>query len=602
MVELVGAAAILFIILAGIMGAVEYAGANTRMASMRQAAIDVAQAQIEYDRNLPWSSLGLKYSNGMVGNPAGSVWATQTVTSAGKTYTVSTRIAWNVDTSSASSSGYRESTKQLTVTVAWISPVPGSVTIETAVFGQGTTVANAGDVHMTAVDVENPSTTLAGIGIILGPYSGTTQYGTTGSDGNVLMANVPMGKIKSLAPQTPPNPTWLVDVSGIGLPTVASGWNDWGFVYCQKPASATFHVKSSSIANIAGAKIVLTDTGTHAATYTGYTDSNGLVTFGAGDNCNGLPGLWKSNYYSAVASMGTLTSSALAFSISAGGQAYSGELTIPDPPSIKVSMKTSSTGVPITGRTWTVTLKNPSGVSLGTYTTSADSYTYPISVAGNYTAVVTGVSGFLDNPGFTFTATASGANQACVVPMSPLFMVGVRAGGSLVSVPATVTMTKTSGGSSVASVAIAGQAGFVIPSDGTYNVSAVVNGVTYTGTQTTLVAASPPAATYYIDLNLGKLSVAASALTGSRWVGVYDASKALVASILLTTASPTYLFTLQGGGNYVVTICGNTYTPPATQPVTTANKYRDYPTTSPYYLVVPTDGTTYTLSGMQAPN
>jgi len=133
-------------------------------------------------------------------------------------------------------------------------------------------------------------------------------------------------------------------------------------------------------------------------------------------------------------------------------------------------------------------------------------------------------------------------------------------------------------------------------------VSAVVNGVTYTGPATTLVAASPPADTYYIDINLGNLSVAASNLTGSRWVGVYDTSKALVASYLLTTASPSYVFTLQGGGNYVVTICGNTYTPPATQPVTTTSRYRDYPTTSPYYLVVPTDGTTYFLTGMRAPS
>ena len=75
-----------------------------------------------------------------------------------------------------------------------------------------------------------------------------------------------------------------------------------------------------------------------------------------------------------------------------------------------------------------------------------------------------------------------------------------------------------------------------------------------------------------------------------------------MASYLFTVASPTYLFTLPGGGNYVVTICGNTYTPPASQPPTTANKYRDYPTTSPYYLVVPTDGSTYSLTGAQAPN
>jgi len=75
-----------------------------------------------------------------------------------------------------------------------------------------------------------------------------------------------------------------------------------------------------------------------------------------------------------------------------------------------------------------------------------------------------------------------------------------------------------------------------------------------------------------------------------------------VASSLFATGSPTFVFSLQGGGNYVVTVCGNTFTPPAAQPVTTANKYRDYPTASPYYLVVPTDASTYFLTGVQAPN
>jgi Tfp pilus assembly protein PilV len=613
-VEFVAAAVILFVVLMGVLGAVQYAGAANQMSSMRQGAIDVATEQIEFDRNIPYSSLGVYYSNGYVGNPSGTIPATTTVTTDRGTYAVATTITWQVLSNNAAY-------KELSVKVSWMAPTSGSMSVETAVYGNGSTT-NLANVELKAVDSDNPAQAVAGAMITLGPSSGTNMVGVSQSDGTVFFANVPTGKCSF--PVTY-DPNYLIDTSGLGTPTLAVGFQNLGFFYVQKPCTATFHVHSTSVTNYPNATVTLKDLD-HSLTFTGKTDSNGNVTFSKAAGTTGqYAGLWKSGSsgYQVYATAGAATSPTQTFKLTVGGQNFSGiDLALPDPPSITISKKVSSTGAALNGVNWNCTVKDPSGTTIGTFSTNGsggpDSYTVMVTTAGNYTVGVTGVTGFLDTPSYTFSATTSGVNQPCVVPMQPLFLVNVFC-GSTPCKSAQVTMTNATSGAAVNSTAgvspgitdANGNVGYIIPATANYNLSAVVNGVTYSGGQTSLNAASPPLTPYPISITPGHLLVGVSPGTGSwsRPVAIYDSSSALVATATVTVAAPSVNFTLPGG-MYTITL-GGTLSPswsswPTTLPSNTASKYKNYALTSPG---VPTNGGTYTdptgypsVTGLSAAN
>jgi hypothetical protein len=599
--ELVAAAAILFSVLVGVLGAVEYAGASTRMASMREGAIDVATDQIESDRNIPYYQLGVKYDDGSVSMQGANVPAVQTVTTDRGTYTVSTEVWWPETT--------KTTYKNVRVTVAWTEPTAGRISVETAVFGD-TDIGNVGDVQIHMVDVENPTVKVSGARIILHPHSGSDMTALGNTDGVAFFGQTPIGTATFPDPGTV-NPTWLVDVSGLGSPSISAGFQDLGYVYCQKPCTAKIHVRSTNVPSVWNATVTLKDTDRNI-TYTAKTDANGDAYFSAVANTvNGTAGLWLSGGggYTATATKDSASSAPGTFSLTAGGQDFNTlTLTITDPPSITVSKKVSTTGNPLNGVTWTVTLKNPSGVSLGTHTTTADSVTFQTTVAGDYTAIVTGVSGFADNPGFTFRANATDQNQACVVPMQPVFEVGVRLGG--VGLPdARVTVTNTSTHVSIPSVSGAnpgttgsdGRVKFPVPAAGTYSVSAVYNGVTYPGPDVSLTGGSS-FPTYFIDITEGAISVGVVPGGGwwSRYVAIYDSNDDFVAYDTATRSDPTVTFTVPPG-MYTVVVCGTraSLPLPSTRPNDRSRTYKNYYMTPPG---VPTDGSTYSFTDLYAPN
>jgi hypothetical protein len=592
--ELVAASAILFVILVGVLGAVEYAGASTRMAAMRQTAINVATAQIEKNRNVPWDEVGVTYSSGLTGNPPGIIPAHTTLATSLGTVDVDTEIWWARDEVVAGE--FRAAYKKMRVTVSWTTPVAGSLAVETAVFGLGDS-GNLGDVQIKAVEADHPTKAVPGITIDIDPVAGSdgaTSRSKTDADGIAYFSGIKPVNVSVLCTST----AWLVDTAGIPNPTmINSGYQNLGMVYCQKACTAVIHVRSDSVANLAGALVTLTDKD-RSLTYQAYSDANGNAQFN---------GLWMSKGvgYEAVATFGSMVSPAGTFSLSSSGQVYSGlTLTVTDPPSITVYKVVASTTTTITGRQWTLQLKNPSGVTVLTTTTAADSVTQQIFTGGTYTAVVTGVSGFLNNntPGFAFTANASGSNQSCAVPMTPYFLVRVRGGG--VGLPrAAVTVTKVGGGPAIKTITGAnppgitdtnGEIGFSIVTDGDYNVAAVLNGITYNGPQTHVVAASPPTTPYDINVTLGHLIVRVKSKTGSwtRNVGVYDTSNKLVATAYATRADSDVDFYVPGGV-YTVVICGSltTYLPPDL-PTGSTGYYGLHPLTAPG---VPTDGGTLTV-------
>jgi hypothetical protein len=592
--ELVAASAILFVILVGVLGAVEYAGAATRMAAVRQTAINVATAQIEKNRNIPWDDLGVTYSSGLTGNPPGVIPASTTVTTAQGVLNVDTEIWWARDEVTAGE--YRAAYKRMRVTVSWTYPTAGRLAVETAVFGQGET-GNLGDVQVKAVEADNPTKVVPGVTIDIDPVAasdGATSRAKTDADGIAYFSGIKTVNVSVLGTST----AWLIDTAGIPNPTkINAGYQNLGIVYCQKACTAVIHVRSDSVANLQGALVTLTDKD-RSLTYQAYSDADGNALF---------EGLWmsKGTGYEAVATFESKVSPVGTFSLTSSGQVYSGlTLTVADPPSITIHKVVAGTDTTITGRPWTVKLKNPSGVTVLSVTTTNDSVTQQIFVGGTYTAVVTDVSGFLDNnsPGFAFAASASGANQPCAVPMTPYFLVRVRGGG--VGLPrAAVTVTKVGGGPVIKTITGAnppgitdadGEIGFSIVTDGDYDVAAVLNGITYSGPQTHIVAVSPPTTPYDINVTLGHLIVRVKSKTGSwtRNVGLYDTSNKLVTTAYATRADPNVDFDVPGGV-YTVVICGSytSYLPP------------DLPTASTgYYGLhvlgapgVPTDGGTLTV-------
>lgn len=601
--ELVAAAAILFTVLMGVLGAVEYAGASTRMASMREGAIDVANDQVENDRNIPFYNLGVVYANGSVGMQGAQVPAVQTVSTDRGTYTVTTQVWWPETTKSTY--------KNVRVTVSWTQPTVGSIAVESAVFGYSS-VGNVGDVLLHAVDKENPTVPVSGASITLDPASGSNMTVISDAQGAVFFGQTPIGSATFPDPGTS-NSQWLVDVSGLGSPTIHTGAQNLGYVYCQRPCTAAIHVVSTGLpSGLSGATVTLKDKDRNI-TYTAVTNSTGWATFSAAaDTVHQTAGLWISGVqgYTATAVLGAASSAPGTFSLTTGGQNYTGlTLTINDPPSIQVSKKISTSGAALNGVQWTVTLKNPSGVSLGTQTTNADSVTFQTTVAGNYTAIVTGVDGYADNTGFTFNANATAQNQACVVPMQPVFQVGVRMDGS--GLPGVnVTVTNTSTHVSIPSVSGAnpgvtgsdGMVKFAITVAGTYSVSAVYNGVTYTAANAVLTG-GPPAPTY-IDITRGSISVGVLPKTGtwSRYVGIYDSSDHYVAYDTVTVGHATVTFTVPPG-MYTVVVCGTlaSLPLPSNRPADTSKKYKSYYMTSPG---VPTNGGAYSppFTNLAAPN
>jgi hypothetical protein len=594
--ELVAASAILFIILVGVLGAVEYAGASTRMAAMRQTGINVATAEIEKNRNLPWDEVGVTYSNGFAGNPPGTIPANTTVTTALGSFDVETEVWWARD--EVTTGVYRAAYKKMRVTVSWTTPTAGRLAVETAVFGQGDT-GNTGDIQIKAVQAEDPTKVVPGVTIEIDPVlatDGATSRAKTDADGIAFFSGIKTVNVSVKAT----SPEWLVDTTGIPDPTkINSGFQNLGIIYCQKACTAVVHVKSESVPNLKDAQVTLTDKDRNL-TYQADSDSNGNATF---------EGLWisKGAGYEAVATFGTGVSQVESFSLTSSGQEYTHPeaLVVAEPPSITVYRVVAGTETTITGRPWHVKLKNPSGVTVLDITTSEDSVTQQIFAGGTYTAAVTGVSGFLNNdsPGFAFVATASGANQACAVPMTPYFLVRVRGGG--VGLPrAQVTVTKVGGGPAIKTIAGAnppgitdsnGEIGFSIVSDGDYNVAAEVNGISYNGPQIHITAASPPSTTYYIDVPLRHLIVRVKPKNPSSWkrnVGLYDTSNRLVATAYATKADPDVDFWVPAG-MYTVVICGsNTSDLPEDLPEERLYYYGLHPLDSPG---VPTDGSTLTV-------
>lgn len=611
--EFVAAAGILFVVITGVLGAVEYAGASTRVSAVRQDAVAIASQAVEKARNIDFNDVGVVYDSGLTGNPAGTIPAVQTISTARATFRVVTTISWNfVGTGASTKTSY----KKYKVIVSWTNPTPGgNVTLETNIFGQGTASANTGVVKVTVADVEDPSTKISGSRIRLHVGATFDQVATSDDSGEAQWGAVPLGSLTASAPYSI-NSDYLVDVSGInGPPTlsVGTGFNDLGIVYAQVPRKVKVHVRSASLSSVPGASVTLRDTN-RGEQFVVTTDGNGDAMFDASTIAR--PGLWFSSYTaSAIAAGYGLASSS--FALSSGGPITTYvTLSLPDPVLLNISMHISTTGVPLTGKSMTVSVKDPSNTLLaGSGDSFTDTAAFNLTTAGTYKVTITDVSGFLDTVDYNVVVPSLASNVSASVPMVPLFQVFVKNNGTGDGIAgARVTMTNAStgvvvnpiSGSSPAVTGADGLANYAIPATANYNVVAVLNGVTYTGTPSpvSLSVGSPPTSQYVIPVTTGNLQVTVTTGTGSTWrrmVGVYDASGALVASTYARkppagTNAPVFsgLFP----GMYTVVVCRSTITvAPATLPAAGSN-YRVYPLTAPGVVA----GSTYSAGPYTAPN
>jgi hypothetical protein len=609
--EFVAAAGILFVVLTGVLGAVEYAGASTRVTAVRQDAVAIATQQVEKARNIDFNDLGVYYAGGLMGNPGGTIPAVQTISTTRAQFNVVTTISWNFVTKGSTTS---ISFKKYKVVVSWTTPTPGgSVSLETNIFGQGVTPANSGVVKVTVADVENPSTKVSACRIRLkvGTFD---QVGTSDENGEAMWGAVPLGSVTASAPYTI-NPDYLIDTTGINGLSVTTGLNDLGIVYAQVPRKVKVHVRTSSLPSVGNVNVTLKDT-VRNEQFVVSTDANGDAMFDA--TTISRAGLWFSSYtVSAVAAGYGVASTSLA--LSSGGPIVTYlALTLPDPVLFNISMKSSITGLPITGQAMTVSVKDPSNALLsGSGGSFTDTAVFNLTTTGTYKVTITDVSGYLDTVDYSVVVLSLGSSVSSEVPMVPLFQVFVKNNTTSGGVTgAKVTMTNAStgvvvnpiSGSSPAVTASDGLANYAIPATANFNVVAVVNGVSYTGSPSpvALSVGSPPTSQYVIAVSTGDLTVTVATGSGSTWkrlVGVYDSSNALVASAYAnkTDNSPDFLGLYPG--MYTVVVGRSTITAmPATLPSASSN-YKVYPLTSPGVVAGSTyDFASYGGNPITAPN
>ena len=381
-VEYLIAAAILFIVSTGVMGALAYASTANASTAMRQLGLEVANQRMEQARNLPYDSLGT--TNGY---PLGTIVTPDTVTVAtpegAKSFVVVTEVDWAVDSASNLSSD-----KTVRITVSWATPRPGSVAVESSVVGKSA-LTNAGDVKINVVDSDT-SAKVPGATITVKPSGGLTVSKTTGIDGFVRWGKVPAGSITITGTCS----THYLDMSPVSGAIVLTGQlNEWT-IQAVRPSSGTVHVTDQLGNDLAGVAVTISgpagsaDWSCPTGTGTATSDANGNAYF---------PKLRKGTYsVTGVLSNYAVQASPNTLDVIAGGSAYTSQLRMDRQTNIRVTVLDSSNN-PISGATVSAT-----GVTFASTTNSAGQVTSNGmgAIGSNKTYTVTATrTGYLPNTG-----------------------------------------------------------------------------------------------------------------------------------------------------------------------------------------------------------
>jgi len=249
------------IALAAVLGGVITQSAQARS---RDEATNLANARLETARSLSYDSVGVHYADGHSGEPAGTILTPEQV---GR-FVVTTACEW------VQAADGRAAYKRVKVSVSWRNPVPGSVDVNTIIYGKST-VLGVGDFLVKLRSRESPDP-VGGTEITLVAADGSAHRVTTNASGEALFGRVPVGACTlSLTPPA----GYVVDAGTLANVSVSGDAVSTAIVYLQHPAQATVQVTDMSGAALSGAsvKIVRSDGAVSASSTTGV---NGVVAFG----------------------------------------------------------------------------------------------------------------------------------------------------------------------------------------------------------------------------------------------------------------------------------------------------------------------------------
>jgi len=366
--------AILLVVLIGVLGAVQFAAAETKVASVRQGALQLATQKVEYARNIPYQALGTKYADGTLGDPPGILPADgESVTTTAGAYTIAYRVWW-MRKSDPDPAARTAMYKNINVTVSWVAPRPGSVSVETAIYGIDTDAAT-GDVQVFAQDVDTFAA-LQGVQVTLDPVSGPNRMVVTGSDGYSFFGHVPYGAITGL---TAVKSGYMADYAVLGSkvvgPNVVNTWS----VTMQRSKSAKIQVRNTS-GPIQGASVTLLNQERGMSYGPFITDASGSTP--------PIPNLWNAiaaGYLATATYRGNSSSST--FSIGSLDTDVNSTIDFHDQAQITVTVKNSATGLALAGAAVGMTGPvNP--VDDGSLTSGAGTKTFTVTQSGTYSITV----------------------------------------------------------------------------------------------------------------------------------------------------------------------------------------------------------------------
>jgi type II secretory pathway pseudopilin PulG len=240
--EVMIASSVLLVCLTSLAGVLGMSVNSSRMARARDEAANLANAKIEYARSLAYDDVGLHYSNGVYGDPAGEIPAQETTGG----FTVTTECTW------VRNDVGRAAYKKLVVHVAWQEPVAGEVAVTTMIYGKSD-IVTSGDLSVRLRYRESPDPVINGtVAIVTSTNSARSVL--SDSSGEAFFGQVALGPATMTV--VPPA-GWVVDTSSIPSVTVTADRVAVIIVYVQRPVQATIHVATASGTAVAGASVTL---------------------------------------------------------------------------------------------------------------------------------------------------------------------------------------------------------------------------------------------------------------------------------------------------------------------------------------------------------
>lgn len=370
-IEVVVAAAIIFVVAMGALSALGFATLSSSLAAVRGQATNLANKELEAARNIPYDNLGTVTLSGVMGDPPGSIPATKAVGA----FLVQSTVSWQRDPVT-----HRAKYKNMTVTVTWQRPLPGSVTLSTSIFGRSD-IVNSGDVEITVLEYDAPNAPILNAHAYLTPLASMTRLVSTDASGVAFFGVVPTGN----ASTTVTAYGYLIDPTVVPNVTVAADTLSSAVVYAQRPSSVRVTVTRSSGVPVASTSVGLVGP---SGTFTVTTDGLGVALF---------PDLLIGNY---VASVGPLSQAVAVEAPS--GQTHDVSIVVQDPSTIRVTV--SGSGGPLAGAT--VALSGPS-LNLTAPTDAFGVATFTVTTTGIFSYTVSATD-YASGSGTINVATAGG--------------------------------------------------------------------------------------------------------------------------------------------------------------------------------------------------